>query len=99
MFARGAVYLHAAHLPVPKTLAAKSSVSTSSKLIETKGLQLQHFGHLRKTGGWGSYRLVHTLPVTSLQYCAAIAWDGAKTESRRNPSNCREPAELAGTPP
>ena len=54
-----------AHLPVPKSLAAKSSVSVSSKLIEIKGLQLQHFGHLRKTGGRGSYRLVHTahLPV------------------------------------
>ena len=60
MFARGVVYLHAAHLPVPKTLSAKSSVSISSKLIEIKGLQLQHFGHLRKTGGRGSYRLVHT---------------------------------------
>jgi len=60
MFARGVVYLYAAHLPVPKSLAAKSRVSISSKLIETKGLQLQHFGHLRKTGGRGSYRLVHT---------------------------------------
>jgi hypothetical protein len=60
MFARGVVYLHAAHLPVPKSLSAKSSVSVSSKLIEIKGLQLQHFGHLRKTGGRGSYRLVHT---------------------------------------
>ena len=60
MFARGVVYLHVAHLPVPKNLAAKSSVSLSSKLIEIKGLQLQHFDHLRKTGGRGSYRLVHT---------------------------------------
>jgi hypothetical protein len=67
-FARGVVYLHAAcpersrraHLPVPKSLPAKSSVSISSKLIETKGLQLHHFGHLRKTGGRGSHRLVHT---------------------------------------
>jgi hypothetical protein len=49
-----------AHLPVPKSLSAKSSVSVSSKLIEIKGLQLHYFGHLRKTGGRGSYRLVHT---------------------------------------
>jgi len=69
-FARGAVYLHAAcpersrraHLPVPKSLAAKSSVSVSSKLIEIKRLQFHYFGHLRKTGGRGSYRLVHTPP-------------------------------------
>jgi hypothetical protein len=59
MFARGVAYLHAAHLPVPKGLAAKSRVSISSKLIETKGLQVLHFGHLRKTGGRGSYWLVH----------------------------------------
>ena len=26
-------------------------------------LQLHHFGHLRKTGGRGSYRLVHTSPL------------------------------------
>src|SRR5882762_5734479 len=55
MLARGVVYLHAAHLPVPKSLSAKSSVSTTSKLIETKGLQVLHFCHLRKTGGRGSY--------------------------------------------
>jgi len=41
------------HLPDPKSLAAKSSVSISSKLIEIKGLQLHYFGHLRKTGGEG----------------------------------------------
>ena len=58
-------FVHAAHLPAPKSLVAKSCASTSSKLIETKGLQLHYFGHLRKTGGRGSYRLVHTpdLPV------------------------------------
>ena len=60
MFARGVVYLHAAHLPVPKSLAAKSRVSTTSKLIEITGLQVLHFGHLRKIGGRGSYRLVNT---------------------------------------
>jgi hypothetical protein len=60
MFARGWACLHAAHLPVPKSLAARSSVSVTSKLIEIKGLQILHFGHLRKTGGRGSYLLVHT---------------------------------------
>jgi hypothetical protein len=53
MLARGEVSLHTAHLPVPKTLTSKSRVSTSSKLIENKGLQLHYFGHLRKTGGRG----------------------------------------------
>jgi hypothetical protein len=60
MFARGVISLHTAHLPVPKNLASKSRVSITSKLIETKGLQVLHFGHLRKTGGRGSYQLVHT---------------------------------------
>src|SRR5882762_6497970 len=71
MFARGVVYLHAAcpersrrgHLPVPKSPSAKSRVSITSKLIQTKGLQVLHFCHLRKTGGRGSYRLVHTPPL------------------------------------
>ncbi len=53
MFAREAASLHTAHVLVPKNLAAKSRVSTTSKLIETKGLQVLHFGHLRKTGGEG----------------------------------------------
>ena len=55
MFARGVVYLHAQHLPVPKSLSAKSSVSITSKVIQAKGLQVLHFCHLRKTGGRGSY--------------------------------------------
>src|SRR5882757_675579 len=54
------ISVHVGHLPVPKSLAAKSSVSLTSKLIETIGLQVLHFGHLRKTGGRGSYRLVQT---------------------------------------
>jgi len=70
MFARGVVYLHAAHLPVPKTLSAKSRVSITSKLIESKRLQLHYFGHLRKTGGWGSYghltKDVHHEPAEGL---------------------------------
>jgi hypothetical protein len=43
-----------APLPVPKTPASKSPVSITSKLIETKALQVPYFGHLRKTGGRGS---------------------------------------------
>jgi hypothetical protein len=66
--ARGWAYLHTAcpergrraHLPVPKIPTAKPCVSISSKLIEIKRLQALHSGHLRKTGGRGSYRLVHT---------------------------------------
>jgi hypothetical protein len=60
MCAREAASLHSAHVPVPKSLAVKSRVSASSKLIETIGLQVLYFGHLRKTGGRGSYRLVQT---------------------------------------
>jgi hypothetical protein len=53
MFARGLVSLHTPPLLGQKPSSAKSRVSISSKLIEIKGLQLQHFGHLRKTGGRG----------------------------------------------
>src|ERR1700675_1007690 len=57
MFARRLVSLHAAQLPVQKTLATNSRVSISSKRIETKGLQLLHSGHLRKTGGYPLFAL------------------------------------------
>src|SRR6266436_1569761 len=60
---KGLSLFSAAHLPVSKSLAAKSSVSVTSKLIQTKGLQVLHFCHLRKTGGRGSYGLVHTPPL------------------------------------
>ena len=60
MFARGLVSLHTPPLLGRKPSSVKSRVSISSKLIEIKGLQLHYFGHLRKTGGRGSYRLVHT---------------------------------------
>ena len=33
------ISIHTAHLPVPKSLAAKSRVSITSKLIQTKRLQ------------------------------------------------------------
>ena len=64
MFARGVLSLHTAcpersrraPLSVPKTPAPKSPVSITSKLIETKALQVLYFGHLRKTGGGGSYQ-------------------------------------------
>jgi hypothetical protein len=60
MFARGLVSLHTPPLLGRKPSSVKSRVSISSKLIEIKGLHLYYFGHLRKTGGRGSYRLVHT---------------------------------------
>ena len=53
MFARGWAYLYTAPPPVPKNPAAKPCVSITSKLIQTKGLQVLYFGHLRKTGGRG----------------------------------------------
>ena len=59
MVSRGVAYLCVAPLSVPKNPAAKSRVSITYKLIESKGLQVHCFGHLRKTGGRGSYRLVH----------------------------------------
>jgi hypothetical protein len=59
-FARGLVSLHSPPLLGRKPSSVKSRVSISSKLIGIKGLQLQYFGHLRKTGGRGSYWLVHT---------------------------------------
>jgi hypothetical protein len=54
MFARGWECLHTERHLVPKIPAAKPCVSISSKLIEIKRLQVLYFGHLRKTGGWGS---------------------------------------------
>ncbi len=60
MFARAVLSLHTAPLSVSKTLASKSCVPLTSKLIENKALQVLYSGHLRKTGGRGSYRLVHT---------------------------------------
>src|SRR5258708_1221597 len=60
MFAREFLSLHTARLSFPKTLPSKSCVPLTSKLIQTKALQVLYSGHLRKTGGRGSYRLVHT---------------------------------------
>ena len=45
-----------AHLPVPKTPASNSPISITYKLIQNTRLQVYCFGHLQKTGGWGSYR-------------------------------------------
>ena len=44
--------------PAPKTLPTNSLVSTTSKLIENKRLQVHSFGHLRKTRGRGNYPLI-----------------------------------------
>jgi len=59
MSARGVLSLYTAQLPVQKTLATNSRISITSKLIRIKGLQVLYSSHLRKTGGRGSYRLVH----------------------------------------
>src|SRR5882762_8936273 len=61
MRARGVLSLHTAPISVPKTPASKSCVPITSKLIETEGLQLLYSGHLRKTGGRGSYPLCQRL--------------------------------------
>jgi hypothetical protein len=58
-FAGGLVTLHTPPLLGRKPSSVKSRVSITSKLIEIKALQVLYFGHLRKTGGSGSYRLVH----------------------------------------
>src|SRR5882762_11813296 len=80
MFARRVLSLHTALLPVPKTLPSKPCVSITSKLIETMGLQVLYFGHLRKTGGRGSYQLYYTtsgsplpLPFANLSALRASA--------------------------
>src|SRR5260221_4563755 len=58
MIARGWVSLHPPPPPVPKIPSAKPCVSLTSKLIDIKRLQVLYSGHLRKTGGRGSYQLV-----------------------------------------
>src|SRR5258708_17967410 len=80
MFARGEVLLYIALPPAPKSVAAKSSVSAISKVIETKRLQVHYFGHLRKSGGRGSYQLCYTasglplpLPFANLSALRACA--------------------------
>jgi|ERR1700676_5377822 len=60
MFARGKASLHTPPLLGRKSFEAKSRVSTTSKLVENKRLQVLYSHHLRKTGGRGRYRLVHT---------------------------------------
>src|SRR6266481_4518886 len=55
MLARGLFSLHTLPLLGRKSSLVKSRVSITSKLIESKRLQVLYFGHLRKTGGWGSY--------------------------------------------
>jgi hypothetical protein len=59
MFARGLVSLHTPPPPGRKPTSVNPRVSITYKLIQNKGLQLHYFPHLRKTGGRGSYRLVH----------------------------------------
>src|SRR5258708_3817480 len=63
MRARGVLSLHTAPISVPKTPASKSCACLTSKLIETEGLQVLHSGHLRKTGGRGSYQFAKGYPA------------------------------------
>ena len=69
-FALGLVTLHSPPLLGRKPSSVKSRVSITSKLIESKRLQVLYFGHLRKTGGWGSYghltKDVHPEPAEGL---------------------------------
>ena len=100
-FARGDAYLHTAQLPVQKSLAAKSCICPTSKLIQNKQLQLLHFGHLRKTGGRGSYCLVHAGPpikdlrpepperVTTLTSTGFAGLSFPARNSARSPAVCR----------
>jgi hypothetical protein len=68
MFARGLVSLFSPPLLGRNTFSAKPCVSITYKVIEKTRLQVLYFGHLRKTGGRGSYRLVHTayMPVRKI---------------------------------
>src|SRR6266481_6368758 len=78
MLARGLFSLHTLPLLGRKSSLVKSRVSITSKLIETKPLQVLYFGHLRKTGGWGSYQLCYAtsgspLPLTFANLSALLA--------------------------
>jgi len=59
MVARELLSLHTAPLSVPKTLASKSCVPLTSKLIENKALKSFISATYEKQGGGDVYRLVH----------------------------------------
>jgi hypothetical protein len=73
MFARGAVSLHTPPLLGRKPSSVKSCVSITSKLIQIKRLQLQHFGHLRKTGGRGMPMACHKLSQRYMPISSVLA--------------------------
>src|SRR6266436_1868253 len=99
---KGLSLFSARHLLVPKNPAAKSRVSITSKLIQTKGLQLHYFGHLRKRGGGGGgtdwYTPRRSSPLhpppcrfhhtVPRAYCASPSYNG----TYQYPGNLREPA-------
>ena len=58
MFARGWVSLHNPPLLGRKTSSPKPRISITYKVIENTRLHVLYFGHLRKTGGWGSLDFV-----------------------------------------
>src|SRR5260221_12560921 len=77
MNARGWVSLHTPPPPVPKIPSAKPCVSLTSKLIDIKRLQVLYSGHLRKTGGRGSYQLVQISEWGPLRFRKLDAWNSA----------------------
>src|SRR5258708_529515 len=77
MLARGLITLHTLPLLGRKSSSVKSRVSITSKLIESKRLQVLYFGHLRKTGGvMDIQRKMSTLslPKGSSLYSALSFW-------------------------
>src|SRR5258708_38827737 len=81
MFARGWACLRSAHLRAPKNLSAKPCVSLTSKLIEIKRLQVLYSGHLRKTGGRGSYQLVRISEWGPLSFRRSDACNSADRQA------------------
>src|SRR5260370_31314751 len=98
MFARGVLSLHTAPLSVPKTPTSKSCVSITSKLIETKRLQVLHSGHLRKTGGRGrgSYQFAKRYPArpSTLRATEHGPQSFYHSPACPEPSRSRSPANL-----
>jgi hypothetical protein len=78
-FARGVLSLRTTPFSVTKTPPSNSRVSISSKLIQTKALQVLYSGHLRKIGGRGSYRLVHAAHL-AVQKGLAVKSSYSRTE-------------------
>src|SRR5437899_10173310 len=55
------------HQKTPSTTSRPHSNSLPVTRMSTEPLQVLYSGHLRKTGGWGSYRLVYATPHLALK--------------------------------